>query len=60
MRVDLYTKIVLTVIAVFLGILALRSAFQPEAVRAQDQARYPFLQFDEGISELYEIGRAHV
>jgi len=32
MRIDWYTKAVLTVIAVFLGVLALRPYFSPDAV----------------------------
>jgi hypothetical protein len=35
MRIDLYTKAVLTVVAIFLGVIALRPYVSPEVVQAQ-------------------------
>jgi hypothetical protein len=41
MRTDLYTRCALTVIALLLGVIALRPAVQPVAVQAQaDYSRY--------------------
>lgn len=48
----MYNKIVLTVIALFLGILALRPLASPSAVRAQENSPYPFLHFDEKLSRI--------
>jgi len=38
MRIDLYTKAILTVIAAFLMVLVLRPMFEPSSVRADEGA----------------------
>jgi hypothetical protein len=49
-RVDLYTKIVLTAIAVLLGTLALRPALAP--VHAQVEREAPHLYVEPGITTI--------
>lgn len=46
MRVDLYIKTVLTIIALFLAAFALRPVFQPQSVMAQGP--YAGIQFSYG------------
>jgi len=43
MRVDLYTKTILTLIALFLAVMALKPIFEPQAAMAQ--GRYGGVQF---------------
>jgi hypothetical protein len=45
MRIDIYTRIILTVIALFLAVIALRPFVQPAAVRAQASAPLAGVQF---------------
>ena len=52
MKSDLYTKIVLTAIAVFLGMLALRPLAQPQAAGAEGRIPYTLLQFDQSLSQI--------
>ena len=52
MKPILYVRIVLTAIAVFLGMLALRPLVEPQAIRAQSSPPRPFLQFDEELSKI--------
>jgi len=49
-RSDFYTKAVLTVIALFLGIVALRPVWSPQPVRAQTE--YSFLYIEPGVTAL--------
>ncbi len=51
MRTDFYTKAMLTLIAVFLGILAFRPMMQPPATQAQTTTR-ALLHFDEKMSRI--------
>jgi hypothetical protein len=56
---DLYTKAVLSVIAVFLGILALRPITAPQSARAESAASCAPLQFDERLRQIeYSKGSA--
>lgn len=48
---DLYTNVVLTAIAVFLGMLALRPLAAPQTAHAQT-ALYAPLQFDQNLSQI--------
>ena len=50
MRIDLYTKVVLTTIALLLGVLALRPVVNPVSVQAQADA--PSLYIEPGIIAL--------
>lgn len=43
-RIDLYTKLTLTAIAVFLGVLALRPAADPPTVAAQSNPPYLYVE----------------
>ncbi len=52
MRADRYTKAVLTAIAVFLGVLALRPFERPAPVRAQAETGCACLQFDPGVTQI--------
>ncbi len=52
MRVDRYTKTVLTAIALFLGILAARPFWTPARVRAQADNGCACLQFDPGVTQI--------
>jgi hypothetical protein len=49
-RVDLYTKVVLTAIAAFLGVLALRPAVRPVTAHAQSDS--PSVYIEPGIVSL--------
>jgi hypothetical protein len=49
MRVDLYTKIVLTVIAGVLLLIAINPLVRPKAVEAQNAGGYQFFGVSEGI-----------
>ncbi len=49
-RVDVYTKIVLTAIAILLGALALRPAISP--VRVQAQSDLPCLYVEPGVTSI--------
>jgi len=51
MRPDVYLKLVLTVIAIFLGIVAFRPVFAPAAAHAASTARCASIQFSEGVYE---------
>jgi hypothetical protein len=61
MQLDRFTKVVLLIIATFLGILAFRPIFQPSPVRAQSNEAYPFyiepgvttLRKPDGSAQLY-------
>jgi len=50
MRFDLYTKVVLTVIALFLGVLALRPTLHPVAVQADSDT--PHFYIEPGITNI--------
>ena len=52
MRSDLYTRLVLTVIAVFLGVLALRPLFTTTAVKAQGDTGCGCLLFDPTVTQI--------
>lgn len=52
MQRDLYLRVVLTLIAVFLGILALRPLLAPAGVRAQSDGGCSCLQFDPGVKQI--------
>ena len=47
MRIDLYTKAVLTVIAVFLAVIALKLIVQPQPVAAEGAFSGVQINFDE-------------
>ncbi len=51
MRFDWLTKVILTVIAIFLGVLAFRPVVQPQPVMAQNGGSYSF-QILEGMVTL--------
>ncbi|HVP49127.1 MAG TPA: hypothetical protein VMT32_21185 [Bryobacteraceae bacterium] len=51
MRTDVYTKILLTAIAIFLGIVALRPLLAPENARAESRTTFAPLQFSESVNE---------
>ena len=52
MKVDRYTKTVLTAIAVFLGVLALRPFWTPARVKAQAEGGCACLQFDPNVTQI--------
>ena len=54
MRIDLYTKAVLTTIALLLGVLALRPVVNPVSVQAQSDA--PSLYIEPGIIPIQSPG----
>ncbi len=54
MKIDLYARAMLTLIAVFLGIIALRPLFAPQAVQAQTEPRH--LYFEPGTHTLRAPG----
>ena len=51
MKPDVYTKTMLTAIAIFLGILALRPLIAPGSARAESTAVFAPMQFSENLSE---------
>lgn len=53
MRIELYTKTILTVIALLLAVIALRPIIQPQPVMAQ--GNLTGVQFSVGIGELYAV-----
>jgi hypothetical protein len=53
MRIDLFTKVVLTVIALLLAVIALRPIVQPQAVMAQGSLNG--VQFSGAGGDLYAI-----
>jgi hypothetical protein len=52
MKADRYTKILLTIIAVFLGMLAFRPFLTPAHVRAQEPSGCACLQFDPSVTQI--------
>ena len=52
MKPDLYSKIVLSVIAVFLGMLAVRPFTASQTVQAESRIPYTVLQFDQRLSQI--------
>jgi hypothetical protein len=51
MKSGIYTKITLTMIAIFLGIVALRPLLAPVNARAESTATFAPLQFSESLNE---------
>ena|SRR5579864_4262250 len=70
MRIDLYTKTILTIIAVFLGLIAARPLFNPTPVAAQATTQYSpnthmildggggLIFFDPATGDYWEYNRA--
>ncbi len=55
MKIDFYARAMLTLIAVFLGIIALRPLFAPQTARAQSEGR-DHLYFEPGTHMLRAPG----
>ena len=51
MKPDVYMKITLTAIAIFLGVVALRPLLAPDNARAESTSAFAPLQFSESLNE---------
>lgn len=52
MKSDLYMNIILTAIAVLLGVLALGQLVRPQTAGAEGRIPYTLLQFDQSLSQI--------